>query len=137
MPGVVGKGRVQHLADARVLAQALRQCHATAPVLLQPDRQGAQAAQCQKQVVRAGGLSKIMGPGFKDFPGPAVGGGRAQQGVRVADDVFGRRLNRHINPVFKRLEVQGGGPGIVEQHKGACRMGRRADCGQVRHLERQ
>src|SRR3546814_13213131 len=55
--------------------------------------------------------------------------------VGMADDVLGRRVHRHVDPVLEGLVVERRAPGVVVDHHGAARVRGRGDGRDVLHLE--
>ena len=61
---------------------------------------------------------------------------RAKQKIAMAADVFRERLHRDVHTVRERVEINSGGPGVVEhnQHAGLVRRG--SDFWNILHFHR-
>ena len=104
---------------------------------LQPHRQCAHPAQRKINIVGAGAVAEIGGHRAHRQIHLLVGDHGAEHHVGVADDVFGRGVDRDIDPVLERAEQVGRGPGVVHQDLGASLVRRGRDRRHVLHLEGQ
>ena len=107
-------------------------------VLVMTDHTRAEAANPahgQIAIVRPGAVAQVVGLTFDLLV--QVGGNRngPQHGVGMADDVLGRGLNRNVDAVLERLEIESGAPGVVHDHLRAAGMGGLDDRRDVLHLE--
>ena len=134
---VFRQSRVEHARDFRPGLQPARHGERILLVPLQPHRQCAQPAQREIDIVGAGAVAEIGGHRAHRQVHLLVGDDRAEHHVGVADDVFGRRVDRDIDAVLERAEQVGRGPGVVHQHLGAGFVRRRGDRRHVLHLEGQ
>ena len=67
----------------------------------------------------AGADAEAAGFGAPSGRSALVGGDGAQHRVGMADDVLGRGLDRDVDAVRERLEVERARPGVVHHHQGA------------------
>ena len=67
--------------------------------------------------------------------GARIRGDGAEHRVGMADDVLGRRLNRHVDAVLERPEVERARPGVVHQQPQLALGGDARDRRDVLHLE--
>ncbi len=136
---------MQHPGHLRPRRQPARHLQPGLLLVRQPHPHGAQAAQGQPAIVRAGILAQPARAGVQRVPvRGAVHRDAADQDVGVPGRVFGRRLDRDIDAVPERLEVMDP-PGVVHHHLDApgglprramrMRMRRARDRRDVLHLE--
>ena len=69
--------------------------------------------------------------------GVAIGRDRAEHHVGMAAEIFGAGLDRQIDAVIERAEIERRRPGIVHQHQRAFGVRGRGDRRDVLHLEAQ
>ncbi len=126
---------MQHLLHLRAPAQPVRHLDRRVHLLCEPHAHRAHAAQRQPAIVRTGILSQPARRRMQPFPVLGrVHRDAADQNVRVPSRIFRRRLDRHIDAVFERLEMMDA-PGVVHQHFCAARMRCTGDRRNVLHLE--
>ena len=102
---------------------------------VQADAEGSQTPLGQIDVVGAGALAKLLTGIAKLDEVFAMRRDGAHHGVRMTDDVFGRRLDRDIHAIFQRLEEQRCRPGVVHHDNGAVGVGDIGDGRDILHLE--
>ena len=103
----------------------------------QPRAHRVQAAVRQVDVVRAGGEAVEVHRLADRGPRPLVDGQRAHQQVGVAADVLGRRVQRDVDAVRQRLEVERRRPRVVDDAEGVVPARDRREPRHVLHLEGQ
>ena len=78
---------------------------------------------------QAGELAELFIGLLEAGPGLGRAGDDAHHGVGMADEIFGRRLERDIAAMREGLEVVAGAPGVVDDDDGALGMGGGGDGG--------
>ena len=102
----------------------------------QAQRQGAQAAQAEEHLLRPRGLARQHMAGFELFVGLAVDrGGDAEHRVGMAPDIFCGGLDRQVDAMGQRLEIDRRRPAVVDHHGDAARLGQFGDRRHVLNLE--
>jgi hypothetical protein len=104
-------------------------------MLRQPYRQRAQAAHPEVGLLRArADAQQILGVGDV-LGGARIASDGAEDRVSMADDVLGRRLDRYVDAVLERFEVERARPGVVHQQPQVLVSGNARNRGDVLHLE--
>ena len=135
MARIAGQRRVEHPRDLRAVPKPSRDLERALVMPRHAQCQRPQAAQREIDVVGRGGVAEIVRGPAQRFVVLLAAHDHAQHGVGVADDILGRRLDRHVDPVREGLEVERRGPGVVEQHHQAGAVGGGGDGGHVLDLE--
>src|SRR5262245_5064045 len=106
MPAISGKRGVDHALDLGPFGKPTRKLEPRLLMALEPDAEAAQAAQAEIDVLGAGAEPKLV-MGLIDGGERLFGrGDDAEHGIGVANDEFGRGLDRHIDAMAERLEEQ-------------------------------
>ncbi len=106
-------------------------CH----VLLQADIERADAAQAEIGFLRTRRRAECFFGIIDVLGGACVMSDRTQHRIGVADDVFGRRLDRHVGAKRKGLAQKRARPGVVGKNEQILFAGDLGDRRNVLHLE--
>src|SRR5262245_32082706 len=101
MAGRAGEGRVEYTPDFRTLAQPAGDNERCLLVALETDPHGAQAAQRQVDVVGADAQPHRADRFAELRPRGRASRDCAQHHVRMADDVLGASLHRHVDALLE------------------------------------
>ena len=136
-PRAPGQRRIQHFLDLRLRAQPLRDAHRARLLAIQARRERAQPAQPEEAIVAGRGDAHVGPQAEQRRVRGFVGDDRAEQHVRMAADVLGRRMHGHVHAVVERAKIERRRPRVVEHRPRAARTRRVADRAHVLHLERE
>ena len=113
MARCAGQSRVKHFADK---AHAFKPCgniKRRLLMLLHARRHGAQATQSEEHIIRANAETDIAMHALQLGEVIAFGRNSAEQGVGMADNIFGGRENGEINTEIERSEIERRRPCII------------------------
>ena len=114
------EARVADLADRRVPGQPAHQLLGVRLGPLDPQVQGAQAAQRQPRLEGAGDRAEQVAPALQHGVQLVVAGDhRAHEHVAVAGEVLRRRVHDQVDVELQRRLQQGSGEGVVDDDVGA------------------
>jgi len=88
-------------------------------MLLQAQGHGAQPAQPQEDILRAGAHGEGIIGVAQGLEAALVGGNHAEQEVRAAAEILGAGLDGDVDPPLVRREEEGGCPGVVHEDHGS------------------
>ena len=129
---ITGQRRIEHFAHFGLRRAATWRCRsALACVPLQPHAKRAQAAQPEEAIVGRCGDAHVGPQAMQRRKRVVVRDDRAEQHVRMAADVFGRRMHRHVDAVVERAKAKRRRPRVVEHDPRAALVrgvGDRAAC---------
>ena len=120
---------MEHARDFRPLGEPARHLHSRLMVMREPHAHGAQSAQAEIDVVGADAESHRVYRIGEPLPGCLVCRDGAEHHVGMAADILGAGLDREIDALFERTEIERARPGIVHQHHGAFGVGAAAMAG--------
>ncbi len=133
--GIVGERGVKHALDLRARLEPARQLQRVPMVPLEPNREGAQPAERLIAVVRRDVAAEIVHAVAQPRIMLLGHGDDAHHQVRVPADVLGGCVDRDVEAVPERLEVQPARPGVIQHAQHAALSGHPRDGRDVLHFE--